>query len=180
MVSDAWKCRCAKLCFDWDRGTYPAGQYNQDYVCEAKSFFTSLLNRQVFSQVGGWVSDCRNTGCSSFEFEGSEWGKCTSKCKDEWCDQCIRVELPQYANRCTCKPEFCPFFKERKFDEWKSLALKGRVPLINSKGGLRAEAKAAKRLFGISDEDFAKIVKARMQDLENLEAAVKSETEKED
>lgn len=179
MISDAWKCRCASLHFDWERRTYPAGQYNQDYVCEAKSFFTSLLNRQVFSQVGGWAGDCRNIECSSFEFEGKCEG-CTSKDKNSWCDQCISVKLPQYADRCTCKPEFCPFFKERQFDEWKSLALKGQVPLINSKGGLRAEAKAAKRLFGISDKDFAKIVKARMQDLENLKAIVESETEKED
>lgn len=148
-------------------------------MCEAKSFFTSLLNRQVFSQVGGWVSDCRNIDCSSFEFEGKCEG-CTSKAKDSWCDQCISVKLPQYANRCTCKPEFCPFFKERKFDEWKSLALKGQVPLINSKGGLRAEAKAAKRLFGITDGDFAKIIEARMQVLGNLKAAVEGETEKKD
>lgn len=177
MISDAWKCRCATLEFNWERGTRPAGKYNQDYECEAKKFFTSLLNRQVFSRVGGWVRDCRNFSCSSFELEGKCEG-CMSKDKDSWCDQCISVKLPQYADRCTCKTEFCPFFKERKFDEWKSLALKGQVPLINSKGGLRAEAKAAKRLFGISDEDFAKIVKARMRILEDLKAAVKAETEK--
>lgn len=178
MASDAWKCRCASLHFDWERGTYPAGQYNQDYVCEAKSFFTSLLNRQVFSQVGGWVSDCKNIDCGCFKCEGKTMG-CTRYPEDSWCNQCISVKLPPYADRCTCKAEFCPFFKERKFDEWKSLALKGRVPLLNSKGGLRTEAKAAKRLFGISDEDFVKIVAARMQVLEELKTAV-LETEKED
>ena len=180
MQSDAWKCRCATLNLDWDRRTYPAGLYNQDYTCEAKSFFTSLLNLQVFSRVGGWVSDCKNTSCSSFEFEGKCKG-CTSKDKNDWCDQCISVKLPTYIGRCTCKPEFCPFFKERKFDEWKSLALEGKVPLINTKGGIRAEAKAAKRLFGISDDDFAKIVKARVKTLENLrKAVVEVETEKKD
>ena len=178
MASNAWKCRCASLHFNWERGTYPAGQYNQDYVCEAKSFFTSLLNRQVFTQVGGWVEDCENISCSSFDFD-DECKGCTSKAKNSWCDQCISVNLPKYDNRCTCETEFCPFFKERKFDEWKKLALKGQVPLINSKGGLRAEAKAAKRLFGISDEDFAKIVEARMQVLEELKTAIQ-EPEKED
>lgn len=178
MASDAWKCRCASLHFNWERGTYPAGQYNQDYVCEAKSFFTSLLNRQVFSQVGGWASDCKNIDCDCFTVKGGK-GVCMSKDKDTWCDQCISVKFPPYAHYCTCKPEFCPFFKERKFDEWKSLALEGRVPLLNSKGGLRTEAKAAKRLFGISDEDFAKIIEARMQVLDKLKAAV-LETKKED
>lgn len=179
MISDAWKCRCATLRFNWERGTYPSGQYNQDYECEAKKFFTSLLNRQVFSQVGGWVKDCNNYECSGFKYVNGK-GVCASKDKNSWCDQCICVRQPLYADCCTCKTEFCPFFKERQFDEWKSLALRGQVPLINSKGGLRAEAKAAKRLFGVSDEDFAKIVEARMRFLGNLKAAVKDETEKKD
>lgn len=179
MISDAWKCRCATLRFNWERGTYPAGKYNQDYECEAKRFFTSLLNRQVFSQVGGWVSDCQNYECSSFKYADGKH-MCTSKDKNSWCTQCICIKMPQYDACCTCKTEFCPFFKERKFDEWKFLALAGKVPLLNSKGGLKAEAKAAKRLFGISDEDFAKIVEARMRILENLKAAVKDETEKKD
>lgn len=179
MISDAWKCRCATLEFNWERGTRLAGNYNQDYVCEAKSFFTSLLNRQVFQQVGGWVKDCQNYECSRFKYADGK-GRCTAKDKLSWCTQCICFRTPQYDGRCTCKTEFCPFFKERQFDEWKSLALKGQVPLINSKGGLRAEAKAAKCLFGISDEDFAKIVEARMRILENLKAAVKDETEKKD
>lgn len=179
MISDAWKCRCATLRFNWERGTYPAGKYNQDYECEAKRFFTSLLNRQVFSQVGGWVSDCQNYECSSFKYADGK-SMCTSKDKNSWCTQCICIKMPQYDACCTCKTEFCPFFKERKFDEWKFLALAGKVPLINSKGGLKAEAKAAKRLFEISDEDFAKIVEARMRILEDLKDAVTDETEKKD
>lgn len=166
-MSDAWKCKCATLSWYGDgTGRRYSGEVNADYMCEAKRFFTSMMSRDVVT--GGWARNCRNFTCEAYSD-----GKCTAHGRDEWCHQCIWSPSKPYADRCTCDPEHCPFFKARTAAEWMKESMYGAVPLLTRNGTLRQEAKAAKRHFKLSDGDLELAVSNRRHVLNVIEKKLK-------
>ena len=154
MSATAWKCRCATLDIDYSRKTpkKPIGDFNTSYTCAVKRFFMSMIGENT--KVGGWVADCQNWQCSSY----NRGGGCSAHKENEWCDQCFWVDKHDYAYNCVGNVELCPFFKERTVEEWMRLVMEDSAPLLNRNGKVRPEGLAARKHFKISDEDFARLV----------------------
>lgn len=156
-MSKAWKCRAATLEPDWNvkRGHLrPAGYYDEDFTCAAKDFFRPMIPQ---TRVGGWKKFCINRECTCYDH-------CKKGCTCEdsetgWCEMAIADVCGSNAKRCTCNPDLCPFFRARTKAEWRKAALCYEVPLLTDKGSIRGEAIAAKRYFGMTDEEFDGVVK---------------------
>lgn len=149
-MSMAWKCACSKVF--WQK----EGTYNSDYDCAAKKFFYGLFPNR---SVGGWANECKNYECSARAEVNGKY-KCTCKEAEEWCNQCIVKDT--VFDKCSYNDDdiqLCPFFRQRTAEDWKQLAVMGRVPFINSKGNVRPEARKAKKYFKISDAEFDELVK---------------------
>lgn len=124
-----------------------AGLAQQDYLCEAKYVFATLLP----PQVGCWKTECENASCERYP-------ECHSTETSDWCYQGLkytaRREENLTCNCLTCATD-CPLFKPRTKKDFIKRVDRGKLPLFTSGFRVAPQIKSAMRTIGFSEELIA-------------------------